>query len=256
MRLGDIGYKEQKYLKTKHEALMSISEQYDVNFFRPKSEHAKTNRTLILTLAIIWAVGVFGFQILLMIFNQPTPEETFTNFNSSYPSVVDDNNVNDETKIEFAKSLLMVLGKNIAVSDEHKIILKKSFTWVAANLQPDSIRSVFTQDPTDNMNDLVSNSLKLQSAGFDKIMIDLIPSSLVKLEGTTFPEEYKAQLPGIMELYLVHNRSFLTDFNFIGFPFHYWYTAQFLLIMFVLLCVVYAFSIEKANKKYDFVEEP
>ena len=57
-----------------------------------------------------------------------------------------------------------------------------------------------------------------------------------------------------MDLYLIHNSSPL-NFKFIGFPFHYWYTAQFLLILFVLLCLIYAVIIEKVNKKHEFPED-
>ena len=31
--------------------------------------------------------------------------------------------------------------------------------------------------------------------------------------------------------------SFLTDMQFLGFPFHYWFTGQFLIIMFIGLCI-------------------
>jgi putative solute:sodium symporter small subunit len=114
---------------------------------------------------------------------------------------------------------------------------------------------MFTGEPDENLSSLAASTLGLETAGYDKIMIDLLPTSLIKLTDFSFPEEAKLELPNIMELYLVHNQSFLTDFVFLGFPFHYWYTAQFLLIMFVVLCVVYASSIEKANKKYNFIEE-
>jgi hypothetical protein len=101
---------------------MSNSEQYDVNFFKPLSDHAKANKKLIITLATIWAVGVFGFQILLMIFNETTPEKSFETFQSVYPAVVEEDS-SVEMKTDFAKSLLHVLGRTIAVKDEHKEIL-------------------------------------------------------------------------------------------------------------------------------------
>ena len=234
---------------------MSNSEQYDVNFFRPLSDHAKANKKLIISLATIWAVGVFGFQFLLIIFNEPTAEKSYENFQSVFPKVVEDESASSSMKIDFAKSLLNVLGKNIAVNDEHKTILKKSLSWTVASMQPDSISNLFMEEPNQKSYDLANSSLGLKNAGFDKIMVDLLPTSIVKLEQISFPEENKAGLPEIMKLYLVHNRSFLTDFTFLGFPFHYWYTSQFLLIMFVVLCVIYAKAIGKANTKHDFVEE-
>ncbi len=234
---------------------MANSEQYDVNFFRPLSNHAKANKKLILTLAIVWAVAVFGFQFLLMIFNEPTPEKSYEVYQSVYPAVVEDISASAEMKADFGKSLLHVLGKNVAVSEEHKIIVKKAFTWNVANMLPDSLNTIFFVEPDENSFAVAAQTLKLQNSGFDKIMIDLIPTSLVKLNQKSFPAECKSELPAIMDLYLIHNQSFLTDFNFFGFPFHYWYTAQFLLILFVVLCVIYAVTIDKANKTHDFVEE-
>ena len=85
-------------------------------------------------------------------------------------------------------------------------------------------------------------------------MKDLLPNSLVKVQNPTLSTEVKESLPKIMELYLVHNQSFLTDFRFLGFPFHYWYTAQFLLILFVVLCLIYAVSIDKINTNHAVPE--
>lgn len=33
--------------------------------------------------------------------------------------------------------------------------------------------------------------------------------------------------------------SFLTDARFLGFPFHYWFTGQFCIIGFLLLCILF-----------------
>ena len=122
-------------------------------------------------------------------------------------------------------------------------------------MQPDSVKPIFFTEPDENTFALAAKTLNLQSSGFDKIMLDLLPNSLVKLERDGSLERYKSELPGIMELYLVHNQNFFTDFTFLGFPFHYWYTAQFLLILFVVLCIIYAVAIDKANMKHNFVEE-
>ena len=53
-----------------------------------------------------------------------------------------------------------------------------------------------------------------------------------------------------MGLYLIHNRSVLTDTKFLGFPFHYFYTAVFLLILFVGLCWLYCIRTDMFHKKY------
>ena len=57
-----------------------------------------------------------------------------------------------------------------------------------------------------------------------------------------------------MRLYMTHNQSFLTDTKFLGFPFHYFYTAVFLLILFISLCIVYNLLIEWRLKKQGVVE--
>lgn len=233
---------------------MSDSNQFEVNFFKPLSDHARANRGLILVLAIIWAVAVFGFQFLLMWLNQPSPEDSYENFTSVYPAVIERNAENDADKIIFSKALLHIMGKNIAVSDADKAIVKTAFSWTVKSMLNDSLKQeLFQLDEASFL--LAANTIKLENEGFDKIMRDLLPFSLVKVDSETFPEECRAKLPGIMELYLIHNRSFLTDFTFLGFPFHYWYTAQFLLILFVVLCIIYAVRIEKANSKHNFVEE-
>ena len=64
----------------------------------------------------------------------------------------------------------------------------------------------------------------------------------------------RAALDGIMNLYLIHNQSFLTDFRFLGFPFHYFYTAVFLLVLFVLLCIMYAYRIQHLYRKFEMEE--
>ena len=229
---------------------MTNHEQYEVNFFKPLTDHAKANRNLISTLAIIWAIAVFGFHFLLIWITTPTPEQTLSDFNSVWPQVVEETSATIEMKQVFAKSMLMVLGKNIAVKDDHKAVLKESLSWSVYSMQPDSIKPQYKLEPIS-----ATTNIGLSSDGFDKIMRDLLPSSLVKVESSSLSDESKKALPEIMNLYLIHNQSFLTDFTFLGFPFHYWYTAQFLLILFVLLCLYYAVSIDRMNREYEFIEE-
>ncbi len=234
---------------------MTKHDQYEVNFFKPLSEHAKGNKKLISRLAIIWAVAVFGFHFLLIFVTTPTPEQTLNDFNSVWPQVVEDTSATNETKQLFAKSILMVLGKNIVVKEKHKTILKESFSWAIYNLQADSLKPLYQVEPNEETISGAFASTGLGSEGFDKIMKDLIPASLIKVENSSLSDESKKTLPEIMKLYLVHNQSFLTDFRFLGFPFHYWYTAQFLLILFVVLCLIYAVTIDSINKKFKIVEE-
>jgi putative solute:sodium symporter small subunit len=57
-----------------------------------------------------------------------------------------------------------------------------------------------------------------------------------------------------MEKHLTHNRSVLTDTKFLGFPFHYFYTAVFLLVLFVGLCLVYCRLMDDLSAKYGMEE--
>jgi len=79
----------------------------------------------------------------------------------------------------------------------------------------------------------------------------LIPLELSVAQMTEFNAENKEAYPATMKKYLVHNQSFLTDAKFLGFPFHYFYTAVFLLILFVFLCWLYCIRIDKFNKLYN-----
>jgi|AVFP01.1.fsa_nt_gi putative solute:sodium symporter small subunit len=233
---------------------MSDHDSYNVNFFKPKSEHARSNRNLIATLAIIWAVAVFGFHFLMMFLNTPTPEKTLTYFNAVWPQVQADSTATVENRQTFARSLLMVLGKNIAVKEDHKKVLKEALSWTVFHLQTDSMQAMFLADPDAAAIQQAALSIGLEDEGFDKLMKDLLPTSLVKVENTTLSATTRADLPGIMSLYLVHNQNVFTDTQFLGFPFHYWYTAQFLLILFVVLCLIYAVMLDKINVKYKIEE--
>ena len=82
------------------------------------------------------------------------------------------------------------------------------------------------------------------------IRAEILNSVLDSKTNVELTKEDKEKLPQIMDKYLIHNRSFLTDSKFLGFPFHYFYTAVFLLILFVGLCYAYAKQIENLNKRY------
>jgi len=230
-------------------------ENYEVNFFKPLSTHAKANKKLIIILATIWLVSVFGFQFLLMVLNEPTPEKSYEVYKKVYPSVIEDADASNDMKRDFAKSLLFVLGKNNVVKPPDKEFLKSAFSWAIYSMQTDSLKPVFIKGSTDEAVNLAIQSLSLGEEGFDKILSTLIPYSLIPITNGEFGLELKREIPRIMDLYLVHNQNVLTNIKFLGFPFHYWYTAQFLLILFVILCLIYAYVIEGINKKHNFIEE-
>ena len=141
------------------------------------------------------------------------------------------------------------------MADHHKAVIKQALSSTVVSMLSESENQIIQSGANEEFIAAAKTSIGLADEGFDKIMVDLLPYSLVKVESDQLSAEVKGALPGIMELYLVHNQNALTDFNFLGFPFHYWYTAQFLLILFVVLCLVYALIIDRTSKKFNFVEE-
>ena len=111
----------------------SKEKEYDVNFFKPATKHTRVNMKLVIILVIIWAVAVFGFQFLLIILNQPTPEKSYNQFESVWPGVVENPKIDIKSKQDFSKALLMVLGKNIAVKPGHKKVLKETLSLTVYN---------------------------------------------------------------------------------------------------------------------------
>ena len=221
-------------------------DRYLVNLFRPRSKHARHNMKMIFFMLAIWACAVFGFQFLLIALQEPTPEPTLNDFKEVWTEVENDS----ASKLEqqrFARSLLMVLGKNIVVTDPHKAILSDALNTSIYNLAAGNTSGLDA--------DRAAALIGLKNQGFDPLLKDLLSFYLKDDPSPVLSEQTKKELPGIMELYLVHNQSVLTDTRFLGFPFHYWYTAQFLLILFVFLCLIYAKLVDNANEKFNFVEE-
>ena len=148
-----------------------------------------------------------------------------------------------------------MLGKNVALKDNHRSTLKRTLSGLVFGLVPDSLNSPLLEEPSEQSIKLAQAGIGLSEEGFDKLMLALLPTSLIKVSDDIMTKEVIDEIPSIMELYLVHNQNAFTDFEFIGFPFHYWYTAQFLLILFVVLCLIYAVVIDKTNTRFNFVEE-
>ncbi|MHC4871813.1 MAG: DUF4212 domain-containing protein, partial [Planctomycetota bacterium] len=148
-----------------------------------------------------------------------------------------------EQKKDFAKTTLMVLGKNIALKDGDKAVLESALNKTVKDL----LAAGSLSDP--------EAAIGLGSEGYDPILKDILKSSIDLTAVGAISEEEAVALPGIMKLYLVHNRSKLTDTRFLGFPFHYWYTAQFLLILFVALCWLFCKITDKSNAKYNLETE-
>lgn len=243
---------------------------YHISFFRPTTPRAKANRTIVIWLASIWAISIFGFQILLLVLEKPTPEPAYLAFQSVWEDV-EDNSADRVELQEFGKSTLSVLGK-IAISDSEKATLENALSWSVYQLTPDSLRPALVADVqgfektrAEIVNitnpDYVAarNRLSMELSpvlvlASNDVRRNILPLSLRTSSMKVLTDETKLSLPDIMEKYLIHNQSVLTDTRFLGFPFHYFYTAVFLLILFVGLCWVYCVLIDRLDEKLKTIE--
>ncbi len=212
---------------------------YNVSFFTPKSAAAKANMKMVVIMLCVWAIAVFGFQFLLIAMNKKVAEPVLANFEKAWPSMKKGTATNLEQQ-EIAKVILQVLGKNVALKDKHKIVLKNSLSAIVYGLGVQGINA-----------EAASKIIGLGNDGYEPLFAEIMKSSLVTVTSATLTETDKKELPKIMKTYLIHNRSVLTDTPFLGFPFHYWYTAQFLLILFVGLCWLFCFLTDRSNRKFN-----
>jgi putative solute:sodium symporter small subunit len=243
---------------------------YHTSFFRPTSEAAKRNRNMVLLLVSIWAIAVFGFQILLKVLEKPVPEPAYVEWETVWPSVKGGQASEEDLQI-FAHNLLSVLGKNFIAMD-HREALANGLTWTVFQLS-DSITgkelwnslTAFEAVKTEvqNITDPDYLNAKSDLAGRVNSVLGLDPydvrttltaNELVSADGKEFRPESKEAIPSIMALYLIHNQSFLTEARFLGFPFHYFYTAVFLLILFVGLCWLYCVRTDNSNGQLGIQE--
>lgn len=227
---------------------------------------------------IIWAVAVFGFQILLRVIEKPTPEKAFITFESVWENVKTGHATAVEQK-DFAASITAVLGKS-TLKKEKRETLANVLSWSTYSSLDSLKKAVLLKNVTDFKTSGESLTKSTDDQGYlqaketlDKSKTEIIkliseihgfpPSSLeaniiafnlTSTDVQQLNDEEINSLPGIMKLYLVHNQSFLTDSRFLGFPFHYFYSAEFLLIFFILLCLIYSWRIERLQKKFKIVE--
>ena len=254
---------------------MEEQKDYRISFFKPTTPFSKTNRNLVITLVLIWAIAVFGFQILLRVMEKPTPEKTLITFEKVWGNI-ENGSASTEEKIEFANSVLMVLGKStLAWKPEKRAVLDNALSWAVYDLMSgDSLRSTFITEVADiekqyaELTDLQDpNYLSAKVGIINKVApilglevyslkAKLLPLELRSADLEEFKTENKEKLPGIMSLYLTHNQSVLTDTVFLGFPFHYFYTAIFLLVLFVVLCWIYSFKIDSLHRKMGTFDKP
>lgn len=237
---------------------------YHVSFFKPVTRKAKRNRNMVIWLVLIWATAVFGFQILLRVFEKPVPEPAYTSFLEVWDNIEAGSYSPEELKV-FANSVLGVLGK-VYVDNENKGALNNAFTWSVYQLAEndrenlDGLVSDFRvkRDAGSNITDpdyiaarnsleaMVAKMLDVTSNDPRRMVIPFVLSS-GSFENLTASD--KETVESAMALYLIHNRSFLTDGKFLGFPFHYFYTAVFLLTLFIGLCWAYCFITDRRQAK-------
>jgi len=245
-------------------------DDYHISFFKPTTPHAKANRNMVVWLVLIWFIAIFGFQILLRVIEKPTPEPSYIAFQSVWENVENGSPSNAELQ-EFGQSTLSVLGK-IAITNDDKVALDNAMSWSIYKLTADSLRAgviakvqAFEKMKADieNISDPAYIKAKESLSAEMSPLLNLSPldvrSKILPLELSSdnmdnITGDTEQNLPLIMKKYLVHNQSFLTDFKFLGFPFHYFYTAVFLLILFVGLCLLYCIRTDQLNAELNIVD--
>lgn len=256
---------------------MESPDDYNFSIFRPRNLHGRKNRNVIFTMLLIWAVAVFGFQILLRSIQKPTPEKALTLFESTWPKVLSDD-INSADYRTFLNSLVQVKGKNM-VSAADQETLKDIISTAAFRIMPDSIETLLldgisevkalkVQLGVSKDNEFLEIKTKIQTklkeltdisepfTGFANGTLEaaIFIASLDDIYPESINDASFSRLPDIMKFYLTHNQSVLTDTVFLGFPFHYFYTAVFLLILFIVLCIVYNVLVEWRLKKEGVTE--
>ncbi len=237
---------------------------YKLSFFKPTTKKALKNRNMALWLIIIWATAVFGFQFLLRIMQEPVPEEAYNNYELVWENVKNENATDEEMSI-FANSVLQVLGK-VYVKPEYQEALSNAFTWSLFKIAGEdkdellnnvlSFEKLYEESESIFDEEYIAAKTKLENCVADLLEIPqtdprrvAIPFSVNSEKIDNYTEENKVITAKVMPMYLIHNRSVLTDTKFLGFPFHYFYTAVFLLTLFIGLCWIYCFITDRRELK-------
>lgn len=256
---------------------MESTDQYNFSIFAPRNRHGRKNRNVIFTMLAIWAVAVFGFQILLRVIEKPVPEPALGQFEEQWALIVSGNEA-DADYGALLNSLVMVRGK-LTITEADKLLLSDAITASVSRMVPDSVRQTVIvgigglsrmheeikalkgQEYLDlkalirDSGSAITEALKpFTGYGTGSLEGPILVASLREEWSASFTGPDMSRLPEVMKLYLTHNRSVLTDTPFLGFPFHYFYTAFFLLILFVVLCIVYNRLIEWRLNKEGIVE--
>jgi len=246
------------------------AESYHISFFKPTTDRARANRNMVLWLVTVWFTAIFGFHIVMKIIEKPVPEPSYTAFQHAWTHVTA-NQYSQPDLQELAASCLSVSGK-MALMPEEQAVIDQAFSWSLYGLLEGADRDQVLRE-IQEFNALAASITDIAEPEYVKVRnalsrklspvlgledtdvrTKLVPFSLKPDGMDTLGEETKALLPGVMSKYLIHNRSVLTDFRFLGFPFHYFYTAVFLLILFVGLCLIYCLRTDAVNRKLDIAD--
>ena len=243
------------------------SDGYHISFFNPSNPHAKANRNMVVWFVLIWFFAIFGFQVLLKILEKPTPEPAYIAFQNVWGNVETGTPNTEELQI-LGQSTLSVLGK-VAVTPDDRALLDNAFSWSIYQLTDESSKENLIakvqafeklkaeiddiSNPEYNQSKLsITTELRdLLNLPADDVRTKILPLELDSRHMAAMTGNTKQNLAGIMEKYLVHNQSILTDTRFLGFPLHYFYTATFLLILFVGLCWMYCVKTDILNAKFN-----
>ncbi|MFC1770937.1 DUF4212 domain-containing protein [Candidatus Margulisiibacteriota bacterium] len=215
---------------------------YDINIFCPKTKFAKINTKLIIISVLIWAVAVFGFQISLKVLEKPVPEKAYLTFTKVWDKIHSNSKLTMQDRADISKVYLTLMGKYVKNRKNH--ILKGAFSLTVNSMAPQKKTSVTAKE-----------AAALLGLSSESLLAKVIPHVLIPKDQIRLSNEEVRQIPVIAKKYLVHKRSVLTDTKFLGFPFHYFYTAVFLLVLFVGLCWIYCFIIQKTTKELGINED-
>jgi len=240
--------------------------EFHFSFFKPTTESARHNRNMVVQFVLIWAVAIFGFQILLKVFEERVPEPAYDVYKSYWP-MVESGEMNSDALKYISQSALSVLGK-VAIDPVHREVLDNFVSWAAINIAEGDLESEMLLKLT-RFESLAASTEDITSDEYVAAKKELIPvlqevfglasndvrgriapleihSSLME----KFDESQYVLFMEAMDFYLIHNSSFLTTGRFLGFPFHYFYTAVLLLILFVAICWLYCVRTDMFNKRY------
>ncbi|MFP4555293.1 MAG: DUF4212 domain-containing protein [Bacteroidales bacterium] len=238
---------------------------YHVSFFKPVSTRARKNRNMTLWLIAIWAVAIFGFQILLKVMGKPTPEPAHTEFIQVWDNIQSGDADEQEMEV-FSKSVLQALAK-VYIKEEHKVALENAFSWSVFQLVEEENEELLGH--VQDFERIMNQNLSILDSDYRaaKLALETNISSLLNIDAEDarriaipffvksnaieqFSDNNKAIVASAMDFYLIHNRSVLTDTKFLGFPFHYFYTAVFLLCLFIGLCWIYCVRTDKIEMEH------